>query len=246
MNLFFELHKDLPREGPGDPESTEKAFRLIPNLPLNPCILDIGCGPGTQTIQLAQLSSGLVTAIDTQQPFLDQLNARAKQAGCSEQIRTINMSMTDLQFEPESFDLIWSEGAIYIAGFQNGLTLWRPFLKPGGFIAVTEISWIKENPPETVKTYWENEYPGMKSTTENITIINQAGYELIGHFSLPERSWWENYYQPLQKRADLLKQQYAGNEEMLAILASNQEEMDIFKRYFGWYSYVFYIMQKKA
>lgn len=31
------------------------------------------------------------------------------------------MSMFEMDFEPESFDLIWSEGSIYIAGFQTGL-----------------------------------------------------------------------------------------------------------------------------
>ena len=46
MNLFFEIHKDLPREGPGDPLSTERAFQAIPDLPANPTVLDIGCGYG--------------------------------------------------------------------------------------------------------------------------------------------------------------------------------------------------------
>jgi ubiquinone/menaquinone biosynthesis C-methylase UbiE len=52
MNIFFEIHKDLPREGPGDNESTRKAFSMLVDLPAEPDILDIACGPGMQTIEL--------------------------------------------------------------------------------------------------------------------------------------------------------------------------------------------------
>jgi methylase of polypeptide subunit release factors len=53
-DIFFELHQNLPREGPGDAASTLKAFRLMKNLPAQPRILDVGCGPGMQTIELAK------------------------------------------------------------------------------------------------------------------------------------------------------------------------------------------------
>jgi len=54
MNLFWEIHSGLPQEGPGDDNSTLKALALIPDLPSNPSILDIACGPGRQTIALAK------------------------------------------------------------------------------------------------------------------------------------------------------------------------------------------------
>lgn len=46
MNLFFEIHRDLPREGLGDRESNRRALTCMPQLPSNPRILDIDCGPG--------------------------------------------------------------------------------------------------------------------------------------------------------------------------------------------------------
>ena len=66
LEIFFEIHKDLPREGPGDNESTQKAFSFLEDLPSNPYFLDIGCGPGMQTIQLAKLIDGKIIAIDTE------------------------------------------------------------------------------------------------------------------------------------------------------------------------------------
>ncbi len=53
MELFFEIHSGLPREGPGDDASTRKAFSMVPSLPASPLILDIGCGPGMQTLELS-------------------------------------------------------------------------------------------------------------------------------------------------------------------------------------------------
>jgi hypothetical protein len=47
--FFFEIHQDNPREGPGNLESTKKAFSMLNNLPESPRILDVGCGPGRQT-----------------------------------------------------------------------------------------------------------------------------------------------------------------------------------------------------
>jgi 2-polyprenyl-3-methyl-5-hydroxy-6-metoxy-1,4-benzoquinol methylase len=80
--IFWEIHSGLPREGPGDNESTRKAYRMLKGLPENPRILDIGCGPGMQTIELAKLSSGRIDALDSHQPFLEQLKKSTKKEGC--------------------------------------------------------------------------------------------------------------------------------------------------------------------
>ena len=76
--IFWEVHCDLPREGPGDNDSTKKAYMMLKDLPENPRILDIGCGPGMQTIELAKLSGGQIFAVDNHQPFLEQLKKNPK------------------------------------------------------------------------------------------------------------------------------------------------------------------------
>jgi len=81
MKYFFELYESLPRQGPGNNKSTEKAFQLLKNIPSTPKILDIGCGRGMQTIELAKLSNGIVTALDNHQPFLDLISEDAKKEG---------------------------------------------------------------------------------------------------------------------------------------------------------------------
>ena len=86
MEYFYELFEALPRGGPGDKKSTRRAFNTIPKPPELPLILDIGCGPGVQTIELAKLSKGRIIALDNHQAFLDKLMEKAKEEEVSDQI----------------------------------------------------------------------------------------------------------------------------------------------------------------
>jgi ubiquinone/menaquinone biosynthesis C-methylase UbiE len=75
--LFYQVFVSLPRQGPGCTGATRKAHSSLPTLPRDAKILDIGCGSGSQTRELANLTSGIITAVDNYQPFLDTLTIRA-------------------------------------------------------------------------------------------------------------------------------------------------------------------------
>ena len=240
--LFWAVHQGLPREAPGDDASTLQALAMIPSLPHTPQILDIGCGPGAQTVALAQATQGQITAVDTHQPFLDVLARRAEQAGVSDRITPLNMSMFELTFD-NPFDLIWSEGAIYIIGFEKGLKAWRLLLKPSGYLVVTEATWLKPDPPEAAASFWDEAYPEMGDVAENVARINRSGYRLIDHFTLPKSAWWDHYYHPMAARIADLRQQYAENDKAQRILDLEAAEIDLYRKYSDYYGYVFYILQ---
>lgn len=240
--IFWQVHRNLPREAPGSDASTLQALAMLPGLPASTRILDIGCGPGAQSVALARATKGDVTAIDTHQPFLDDLAHRAAQAGLAERVHPLNASMFDLNFN-QPFDLLWSEGAIYIIGFERGLREWRKLLKPGGFIAVTEASWLKPNPPEAAHRFWSEAYPDMATVEENLARLSAAGYRSLGHFTLPKSDWWDNYYHPMAARIELLREKYPNNPEAQAILDLEYAEIELYRQYSDWYGYVFYVGQ---
>ncbi len=242
MSIFFEIHKDNPREGPGDNGSTLRAFQMIPDLPGKPKILDMGCGPGMQTLELARISDGFITALDNHQPFLDQLDRRGRKAGLQDKIEIINQSMFSLDLPEKSFDLIWSEGAIFIPGFKKGLEDWKKYLKPGGYLAVSELAWFKDSPPAEIKEYFALNYPPMLDISGNFRIIKETGYQIIGHFALPEQAW-RNYFDPIAERVVGLKEKYASDTQTMQELKAEDLEVEMYRRYHEYYGYLFFIMR---
>jgi len=243
--IFFEIHQGFPREGPGRDRYTRQAFRMLPVLK-NPAILDIGCGPGGPTLELARLSQGDIVGLDIHQPYLDRLDRAIEEAGLSDRIRTINGSMFDMAFPGESFDVVWAEGSIFLIGFEKGLKEWRQFIKPRGFLVVHDVVWLREDPPKEVYDYWKAAYPGISTVPEYLGLLSRCAYDAIGHFTLPEDAWWHDYYGPLEKRIQGLREKYVGEPAILGMLDEEQLEIDMFRKYNQWYGSVFFVMQKGA
>jgi ubiquinone/menaquinone biosynthesis C-methylase UbiE len=219
---------------------------MLADLPERPRFLDVGCGPGMQTIELAKISNAEITALDIHQPFLDLLASRAKVEGVSERIRLFRGDMSCLDFEVKSFDVIWCEGAVFVVGFERGLREWGKFLVDNGYFVVSELCWIDPNPPREIKDYMlEVLYPSVKTLRENLQIIKDVGYQVKDYFVLPESSWWENYYLPILAKLPALKKKHQNNREALATIEEEEKEIEMFRRYSKHYGYVFYTLQKE-
>lgn len=244
MPLFMEIHSDNPREGPGSRDSTARAYRLLTDLPSQPDILDVGCGPGMQTLDLAGLTRGHITAVDNWPSYIDVLKKRIADRHLESRVRAMPGDMTTLDFAPDRFDLIWSEGAIYIMGFEQGLRQWRNLLKPGGYIAVSELTWLVENPPEAVRAFWSEGYPAMKTIDDNLAIIKACGYQPTGHFTLPASDWWQDYYNSIAAKLPIFRKKHHGNPAAQAVADMEQAEMALYRKYADAYGYVFYTMRR--
>ena len=244
LEVLFDVQSGLPRQGPGDDDSTRKALQLC-DLPAKAKVLDIGCGPGAQTMVVAeQLPEAKITAVDFHAPYLKQLEERVQAAGYADRITVHEGDMMALPFAAESFDLIIAEGSAYIMGFTNALKSWNPLLKTGGYIAVTELVWLIQTPPEEAAAFFKEVYPAM-TTPENITqAFQDAGYQLLKHFTIPDKGWWDEYYTPLTKRLDQLEGKYADDETGRTIIHMTRQEQDIRKRFGESYGYEFFVAKK--
>ena len=241
--VFFEVHSGLPREGPGDRATVERALKLVGRLPARPDILDIACGPGGQTIDLAELiPDARITAVDPYAPFLRDLEDRAARAGVAQRIRALRGDMQKLAFEPASFDLLWCEGAAYIMGFAEALATWKPLLRPGGALAVSEPVWLTADYPEMVRACWE-EYARMADPDAARASARRAGYEIVGDFVLSQAAWWTNYYGPLEASLNAVARRHAGDPVARAVLDEIRLELDCYRRHPDCYGYLFLVLR---
>lgn len=245
MEYFYELFIGLPRGGPGDNKSTRKAFQYLKEVPLKPLILDIGCGPGMQTLELARITDGKIIALDNYQPFLDKLMKEVTTNSLKGRIIPKNQSMFEMDFADNSFDIIWSEGALYQMGFQNGLKRCHQLLKKKGYLVVTEAVYLKSTIPDPLKKFWEDEYPDIKDIQHNIIRIQNEGFSLLTHFTLPPSSWIDNFYLPMGQRIIELKKKYKNNAVAFQVLDKCEEEIKVYHKYSDYFGYEFFIMQKK-
>ena len=243
IEIFMSIHTGNAREAPGSAESTRRAFEMCEGLPATPRILDVGYGPGAQSLELAGLSGGHVVAVDLHQPYLDRLAAEARHLGLEARITTRREDMSALDHEPGTFDLVWSEGAIYNMGFRAGLEAWRPLLVSGGWVAVSEATWLTEDPPDEARAFWAEGYPAMQGIDDNLADLRAAGFEPTGHFTLPA-SCWHAYYASLEERMGELERGYAGDPVAAEVFAAERNEIGLYRRFGDSYGYVFYVARR--
>ena len=246
MKYLFELFEAMPRGGPGDRASTLKALSFCSQLPKETKVLDIGCGHGLQTIELARVLQGEIIALDFHQPFLDILKKHvAAEAVLNSKIITKKQSMLEMDFPEESFDLIWSEGALYNMGFAEGLKRSYELLKNNGYIAVSEPVYTKEDIPDEVIKFWEPEYPDISDINSKLKVIKEQGFEIVNSFVLPKSCWMEEFYIPMEKIVADLKKKYTDNQAALDAFKGFDYEIQMCKKYSDYYNYGFFIAQKR-
>lgn len=243
--LLIDLHKGADRQGPGGDAETEMALDIaIPDRSAPLKIADIGCGTGASALLLAKLLKARVTAVDFLPDFLDVLNRRAEKQGVSDNISTLCCSMDNLPFEDEAFDGIWSEGAIYNIGFEKGIQDWHRYLKTGGRLVVSEITWITGTRPPDLQQYWDKEYPEIDVASSKMNLLEKNGYAPIGYFVLPAHCWLENYYRPMQSSFQDFLERNGNSKAARAVVENEQQEIQLYVQYKAYYSYGVYIAKK--
>lgn len=241
MDAFHQLFDTLPRLCPGSDASTSKAIRRLPSPRLGAKILDAGCGKGRSTVVLAQHYKAPVIGVDVYQPYLDALEAAAKEAGVAKLVTTRCMKLDALDFSANSFDVIWSEGAVYHLGVGRAMREWQEMLRYGGVIAFSDVSWLREDPPLEAKEFWAKRYRDMATMHVNKLKIEGEGLFMIDMVPLPEQDAVD-YYTRLEQRVVELKPE--AGPELAAVLADAEEEIAIHKKHGAYFGYVFYLARR--
>jgi len=238
-----ELMRGLDELTPGRRAYLRRAYGALPRLD-RPHILDVGCGRGGPTLELAVLSGGEVTGVDIDTVALVELAARAAAAGLTERVHVRECSMTALDFAPGAFDVVWAEGSAHVMGFEQCLDSWRRFIRPDGCLVIHESVWLRANPPADVMSRWRHIFPGIRTVSEYVDEIPEHGYTPLTAFALPEDFWWEDCYRPLVARTAALREKYGQDPDALAILQRQEAETDSYQRSWPWFGSAYFVMQR--
>ena len=115
-------------------------------------MLDVGCGPGTVTIDLARaVSSGHVTGIDISEEVIEI----ARRALHDSDVHNVDFEVGDvygLSFDDKSFDVVYAHQVLqHLSKPVAALSEMRRVLRDGGLLAVRDsdyaaFSWSPDDP----------------------------------------------------------------------------------------------------
>jgi len=245
LRLLIDLHIAAARQGPGSTAETCRAIELSGlSKQRGLKVADIGCGTGASTLVLAKELDAQIVAVDFLADFLGVLSARAARAGLAERIGTVTASMDSLPFEADSLDAIWSEGAIYNIGFELGVRQWRPFLKHGGILAVSELTWLTASRPAELEAHWRAQYAEVGTASSKLAVLEHNGYAPLGYFVLSESCWLDDYYGPMRQAFPAFLARHGGSDAARALVAAEELEIALYERYRDFVGYGYYVARK--
>ncbi|MFD9718838.1 class I SAM-dependent methyltransferase [Streptomyces sp. NPDC059076] len=175
-------------------------------------ILDIGCGPGTITADLAALvPNGRVTGVDIAPEIVDQARKLAEERGLAHTDFAV-ADVGELDFPDDSFDVVHAHQVLQHLGDPVGaLREMRRVCRPGGIVAVRDsdygaFAWFPEVP---VLDEWLALYRRVARANGGepdagrrlLSWAQDAGFTEIRStastwcFSTPEeRAWWSGLW----------------------------------------------------
>jgi len=74
-----------------------------------------------------------------------------------------------------------------------------------------------------------------------LAAIARCGFSLVGHFTLPDEAWWDDFYTPMQRRIAQLRGKYAADSEALAVLDQLAQEPEMHRLHSEYYAYEFFV-----
>jgi len=239
------LKHQLTRLTPGCSYTTRFALNLARiNLSKSLAVLDIPSGKGLKTFELARLLPNAdIIACDSNKGHLRFINQK-KLNMQKNRIHTLHTDFKKLPFADGVLDLIWSEDPVPGFTFSESLAQWKDILAKNGVVIAARLSWITDERPDELDTFWSSEYSDIDTISGNIKTIEEAGYELMGQLMFPRHAWKENYYEPFIENSLSFLRNNHGNDDAVNFINKVFKEMNTYNKYNGYYNYVYYIMKK--
>ncbi len=239
---IYEVFGPLSQGAPGNDASTLRALKSIPGRDAVRQVLDLGAGHGRTTFALARgLPHARVTAVEIHAPFAEGIAERAREAGLADRVHALCGDMAKIGVAAGSIDLIWAEGSIYVIGMERALAMWRPWLRPGGCTAFSDVVRWTGDLSKEARAFWTAEYPDMVSETAIRSRAEAAGYRVVASFRMSKEAH-DAYYVPLEARAAELAR--CANADIRKALEDIRQEIDVVRRFSDEAGYTFFVLQR--
>jgi SAM-dependent methyltransferase len=207
-DVYTHGHQDAVLRSHRARTAANSAAYLLPALEPGMRLLDVGCGPGTLTVDLARrVVPGTVIGIDVSEEVVTEARAYAVEAAV-EGVEFVAGDFRSAGFEPGSFDVVHAHQVLqHLRDPVGALREMGALAKPGGIVAARDsvYSSFAWSPADARLDRWLEIY--LAVTTRNgadadagvrlLGWAHQAGFADVTYtsstwtFSTPEdRSWW--------------------------------------------------------
>jgi len=151
-NSYFELQAYWGMtKHMGGLKATEKLVELC-HINQDNYVLVVGCGVGVTPCYLAKRYGCKVVGIDLSEKMVDRSKERAKREGVENRAEFNIADAQNLPFEDGLFDVVICESVnAFIGNKPRALSEYVRVIKPGGYVGLNEVIWLKTPPPELVE-----------------------------------------------------------------------------------------------
>jgi len=120
-------------------------------------VLDVGCGVGATACYLTKQVGCSVVGVDVSGAMIAQAEKRARREGVEGRVEFRQADAQDLPFESGRFDVVLCESVVvFTEAKQRALSECARVAKPGGYVGLNEMTWLKVPPPPEIVEYAEH------------------------------------------------------------------------------------------
>jgi SAM-dependent methyltransferase len=206
-------------------------------------VLDIGCGPGVGTCELARLfPDAHVVAVDSSPAMLDRARRRVASQGLDARISTHLAELPGGLDRLEPVEVIWASMSLHHVGDEvTALRALRELLEPSGLIALAELAEPMRVVPDELdfarpgladrleaagSKWFAAMREGLKGAVPSVdlsSMLTFAGFEVIGsrlarqHFDAPLSDHARQVALGYVRRARHQLDEYLGDDDLHAL-----------------------------
>jgi ubiquinone/menaquinone biosynthesis C-methylase UbiE len=151
---YFEFIANLGiTEHYGSMEATRELVELC-RISSGQYVLDVGCGVGATPCYLAKVADCRVMGVDLLEKMVEQSRERAKAEGVEDRVEFRVADARKLPFEDNLFEVVIMESVnVFFDDKSQAMREYIRVAKPGGYVGLTEMTWLKPPSPELEDTF---------------------------------------------------------------------------------------------